>query len=100
MSVSYIHCQFSMVVPGSATLQRGFEAGLEPGVPRGEHWRSLVACAVRTFTCWWSLVVRTAHATPTGGRLTQQTSRSSDVALTTRPAHRWHQHLSTKPCST
>src|SRR5712691_7456193 len=24
MSVSYIHCQFSRVVPGSATLQRGF----------------------------------------------------------------------------
>src|SRR5437773_5407724 len=24
MSVAYIHCQFSRVVPGSATLQRGF----------------------------------------------------------------------------
>src|SRR5258707_7624243 len=24
MAVSYIHCQFSRVVPGSATLQRGF----------------------------------------------------------------------------
>ena len=24
MSVAYIHCQFSRVFPGSATLQRGF----------------------------------------------------------------------------
>jgi len=29
-------CQFSKVVPGIATLQRGFGAGLEPGAPRGK----------------------------------------------------------------
>jgi hypothetical protein len=28
-------CLLSRVFPASATLQRGFEAGLEPGVPRG-----------------------------------------------------------------
>jgi hypothetical protein len=35
MSVASIHCQFSRVFPGSVTLERGFGAGLEPGVPRG-----------------------------------------------------------------
>ena len=35
MSVADIRCPFFRVFPGSATLQRGFEAGLEPGVPRG-----------------------------------------------------------------
>jgi hypothetical protein len=35
MSVVYIHCPFFRVFPESSTLQRGFQAGLEPGVPRG-----------------------------------------------------------------
>ena len=35
MSGADIYCQCSRVVPGSATLQRGFEAGLEPNAPRG-----------------------------------------------------------------
>jgi len=34
MSVSYIYCRFSWVVPGSAGLQPGLEATLERGAPR------------------------------------------------------------------